>query len=39
MLRLAEVAVCDLQLMVLVQRLKCPTMEDGIPMPQPLHLA
>jgi hypothetical protein len=36
-LGLAEAAVRDLQLKVLVQRLKCPTVEDDILMPQPLY--
>jgi hypothetical protein len=37
-LNLAEAAICDLELKVLVRKLKCPTVEDGILMPQPLHL-
>jgi hypothetical protein len=37
MLGLAQTAVRDLQLKILVRRLKCPTPEDVILMPQPLH--
>jgi hypothetical protein len=36
-LGLAKVAVCDLQLKVLLRRLTCPTIEESILMLKPLH--